>query len=47
MVFIFKLEKTSLNKLRWSKDGTKIIVGDAIGKISIYDIDKNVILYFI
>ena len=32
--------------MKWNKDGTKILVGDALGKISIYETDKNVIYIF-
>ena len=39
-------DRTSLNRMKWNKDGTKILVGDALGKISIYETDKNVIYIF-
>jgi WD40 repeat protein len=32
-----------LNKVRWSKDGTKLVVGDAVGKIKIYNINKKIL----
>lgn len=31
----------ALNKLRWSRSGTEIAVGDDHGKISIYEINEN------
>jgi hypothetical protein len=34
----------ALNKLKWNKEGNKIFVGDAVGKVSIFDFDKNVLV---
>jgi len=34
----------SLNRLKWSKNGTEIAVGDDHGKISIYEINESIAL---
>ena len=38
----FKATNNSINKLRWNKDGTKVIIGDSDGDINVYSIDKRV-----
>ena len=44
----FKATNNNINKLRWNKDGTKLIIGDSHGEINVYSLDKRVIkiLYF-
>jgi dynein intermediate chain len=34
----------SLNRLKWSRNGTEIAVGDDNGKISIYEINESIAL---
>ncbi len=42
---VYVLDQCALNKVRWSKDGTKLVVGDAVGKIKIYNINKKVLIF--
>lgn len=41
----YNVGKNILNKLSWSSDGKKICLGDNIGKVTVLNIDKEVILY--
>lgn len=41
-VFRYEPNKISLNKLNWSEDGKRIAVGDMNGKISLFNVDKDV-----
>ncbi len=34
--------QSALNKLKWTKCGTKIAIGDDLGKVSIVDVNENV-----
>lgn len=43
--FRYEVGKNSLNKLSWSHDGKRIAVGDITGKISILNVEKEVIYY--
>jgi dynein intermediate chain len=38
----YKTGNNSLNKLKWNKDGSKMIVGDAIGNVNLYGMEKRV-----
>lgn len=44
-VYSYEVGKHALNKLHWSQDGKRLAVGDVNGKISILNIDKEVIYY--
>lgn len=37
----FKACNNSINKLRWNKDGTKLVIGDTHGDVNIYSLDKR------
>jgi dynein intermediate chain len=41
-VYRHDVGKCSLNQMSWSEDGKRIAVGDINGKISIYNVDKDV-----
>ena len=36
-----KVSNKTLNTLKWSNDGRKIVVGDADGFLSLYSVDKE------
>jgi dynein intermediate chain len=42
-VYSYEVGKSALNKLHWSHDGKRVAVGDVNGKVSIFNIDKEVI----
>lgn len=42
MVISYCLGNDALHKLRWSKDGSKLLVGDAVGNVNLYNLDKRV-----
>jgi dynein intermediate chain len=41
-VFSQEIGKYSLNKMRWSNDGRRLIVGDINGKVSVFKVSKEV-----
>lgn len=41
-VYRHDVGKVALNKMSWSDDGKKVAVGDINGKISIFNVDKDV-----
>ena len=43
----YDVGKNSLNKMSWSTDGKRIAVGDISGKVSVLNIDKEVIIIII
>jgi len=45
-VFRHDVGKDALNKMQWSQDGKRLIVGDINGKVSLLNIDKDVNKYF-
>jgi len=42
-VFRHNVGKDALNKLCWSHDGKRLVTGDIYGKLSVLNIDKDVI----
>ncbi len=44
-VYSYEVGKHALNKLHWSQDGKRLAVGDVNGKISILNVDKEVLYY--
>jgi dynein intermediate chain len=42
-VYSYEVGKFALNKLHWSHDGKRVAVGDVNGKISIFNVDKEVL----
>ncbi len=43
-IYRYDVGKNSLNKMAWSQDGKRISVGDINGKVSVFNIDKEVCL---
>jgi len=41
-VYSYEVGKYALNKLEWSHDGKRCAVGDVNGKVSMFNIDKEV-----
>jgi dynein intermediate chain len=41
-VFRYDVGKYSLNKLAWSQDGKRLATGDINGKVSVFNVDKEV-----
>jgi dynein intermediate chain len=40
------ISKKAINKIRWSNDGRKIAAGDSTGKLSVWNVDKDVSYFF-
>jgi hypothetical protein len=43
--FRYEVGKNSLNRLAWSHDGKRLSVGDMSGKVTVFNIEKEVNFY--
>jgi WD40 repeat protein len=39
--FRYPVGKNALNKLSWSQDGKKLATGDSTGKVSVFNVEKE------
>jgi hypothetical protein len=46
-LYRYDVGKNSLNKMSWSSDGKRIAVGDVTGKVSILNLDKEVLIIYV
>jgi dynein intermediate chain len=46
-LFRYDTGKNALNKMSWSNDGKRLAVGDIAGKVSVFNVEKEVILFYI
>jgi dynein intermediate chain len=45
-IYRYDVGNNPLNKMNWSVDGKRIAVGDLKGKVSVFNVDKEVVCYF-
>lgn len=43
--FRYEVGKNSLNRLAWSNDGKRLSTGDMLGKITVFNIEKEVYFF--